>query len=535
MELDPSPGPLSCCPAHLQLAASLPPSVAIPKLVHLKKAETSIGRDKNQVDVFLDSTRAPRMISRVHAHVMHLVDASWKIRDNHSVNGLFVNSIKVHEAALKDGDLLTFGGGGNMAFGQRKDQQETSEFIYRFLINPEFAEDTPSSGRKRHRDDMTDGDGEDESKQKKIKIEDHQSTVAVFEDELRRKEEEAALLKRRLMELESKDAEFQRRQEEIEKQEKMMFEKIEEARKERERIASTAKANEEALIAQMKAKEETLKEQAKLLEEKLQNEKRTFDEEIQLMRRKLDEHEKADLSDRTLLKQLQEQLKNAREELEKSSTEYIERSSFEEEFTCSICQELLLDARTLECAHSFCSSCLDDWRKQKSECPICRKKIDKPPVRALNIDSIVSKLVTKLPQDDKAEWERRMDVRSQKQQVEKLQEMIKTARQRNLRFLDIKTQWKDVEKATFKDGVSRYTGEAKKMYCETIGLTPQWINSATPAALVLACSNIGLSIHGANLRETLLNYINSVPASRSALQPAAAPVGPPQRNVIDLT
>jgi pSer/pThr/pTyr-binding forkhead associated (FHA) protein len=73
------------------------------------------------------------MISRIHAHVMHLVDESWKIRDNHSVNGLFVNSIKVHEAALKDGDLLAFGGGGNMAFGQRKDQQETSEFIYRFL------------------------------------------------------------------------------------------------------------------------------------------------------------------------------------------------------------------------------------------------------------------------------------------------------------------------------------------------------------------------------------------------------------------
>jgi DNA repair exonuclease SbcCD ATPase subunit len=321
-------------------------------------------------------------------------------------------------------------------------------------VNAEYVEDSPKRGHKRNRTDMTDGDGEEESDTKKMKIEDHKSTVAVFEEELKRKEEEAAFLKRRLMELESKDAEFQRKQEDIEKQKKLMFDRIEEVRKERERVESTAKANEEALIAQMKAKEETLKEQAKLLEEKLQNEKRTFDEEIQLMRRKLDEHEKADSSDRTMLKQLQEQLKSARAELEKSSTEYIERSSFEEEFTCSICQELLLDARTLECAHSFCSSCLDDWKKQKSECPICRKKIDKPPVRALNIDSIVSKLVTKLPQDDKQEWERRMAVRSQKQQVEKLKEMIETARQRNLRFLDIKAQWKDVEKATFKDGVS---------------------------------------------------------------------------------
>lgn len=93
------------------------------------------------------------MISRIHAHVMHLSDETWKIRDNHSVNGLFVNGVKVHEAALafvaiilfsqfcvptrllavrRDGDMLTFGGGGNMAFGMKKDQIESSEFIYRF-------------------------------------------------------------------------------------------------------------------------------------------------------------------------------------------------------------------------------------------------------------------------------------------------------------------------------------------------------------------------------------------------------------------
>jgi hypothetical protein len=76
------------------------------------------------------------------------------------------------------------------------------------------------------------------------------------------------------------------------------------------------------------------------------------------------------------------------------------------------------------------------------------------------------------------------------------------------------------------------------MYCETIGLTAQWINTAAPAALVLACSNIGLSIHGPNLRETLLNYINSVPvvaAAHAAPQAHVASAGPPRRNVIDLT
>jgi pSer/pThr/pTyr-binding forkhead associated (FHA) protein len=71
------------------------------------------------------------MISRVHAHIAHLSNNQWKLRDNRSVNGVYVNDVKVSEASLNDGDVITFGGGGNAPFGSKK-QQPDSEFIYKF-------------------------------------------------------------------------------------------------------------------------------------------------------------------------------------------------------------------------------------------------------------------------------------------------------------------------------------------------------------------------------------------------------------------
>jgi hypothetical protein len=42
-----------CCPAHLVLIATVPTSPDIPRVVHLKKSEASIGRDRAAVDMFV--------------------------------------------------------------------------------------------------------------------------------------------------------------------------------------------------------------------------------------------------------------------------------------------------------------------------------------------------------------------------------------------------------------------------------------------------------------------------------------------------
>ncbi|KAJ4458061.1 hypothetical protein PAPYR_6330 [Paratrimastix pyriformis] len=83
-------------------------------------------------DITLDSKTKPAMISRAHALIQKTPEATWEIVDLKSLNGVFVNDLKADRVTLMDGDLITFGGGGKLAMGQRLAQPE-SEFRYLFL------------------------------------------------------------------------------------------------------------------------------------------------------------------------------------------------------------------------------------------------------------------------------------------------------------------------------------------------------------------------------------------------------------------
>ena len=57
----------------------------------------------------------------------------------------------------------------------------------------------------------------------------------------------------------------------------------------------------------------------------------------------------------------------------------------EEQLTCSICQEIFTDPKTLPCLHNFCSKCIVGWyarsgnpASKRFDCPICRARIDVP-------------------------------------------------------------------------------------------------------------------------------------------------------------
>lgn len=61
------------------------------------------------------------------------------------------------------------------------------------------------------------------------------------------------------------------------------------------------------------------------------------------------------------------------------------------ELLCSICSEVLCNAITLNCKHTFCQACVVEWKNKKRECPVCRARI-KFEVHPLLIDSFLDRL-----------------------------------------------------------------------------------------------------------------------------------------------
>ena len=45
------------------------------------------------------------------------------------------------------------------------------------------------------------------------------------------------------------------------------------------------------------------------------------------------------------------------------------------DYECAICMETLRNPVTLPCKHCFCAKCLDDARKMKNTCPVCRTEL----------------------------------------------------------------------------------------------------------------------------------------------------------------
>nr|XP_031544345.1 E3 ubiquitin-protein ligase RNF8 isoform X2 [Vicugna pacos] len=72
----------------------------------------------------------------------------------------------------------------------------------------------------------------------------------------------------------------------------------------------------------------------------------------------------------------------------------------ENELQCIICSEYFIEAVTLNCAHSFCSYCINEWMKRKVECPICRKDI-KSKTHSLVLDNCINKMVDNLSSEVK--------------------------------------------------------------------------------------------------------------------------------------
>uniref|UniRef100_V9KJH3 E3 ubiquitin-protein ligase CHFR n=1 Tax=Callorhinchus milii TaxID=7868 RepID=V9KJH3_CALMI len=110
-------------------------------------------------------------------------------------------------------------------------------------------------------------------------------------------------------------------------------------------------------------------------------------------------------------RELEEIIKSKDRELEesKSEKEQAQRREaiaeitdvLENELQCIICSEHFIQAVTLNCSHSFCSHCIEEWRKRKQECPMCRQPICSQ-TRSVVLDSCIDRMVETLSEEVRA-------------------------------------------------------------------------------------------------------------------------------------
>ncbi|XP_016307176.1 tripartite motif-containing protein 16 [Sinocyclocheilus anshuiensis] len=77
-----------------------------------------------------------------------------------------------------------------------------------------------------------------------------------------------------------------------------------------------------------------------------------------------------------------------------------EASFSQDQFSCSVCLDLLKDPVTIPCGHSYCMSCITDCWKQKRvyRCPQCRHTFTSRPALCKNV--IIAEMVEKLKTTD---------------------------------------------------------------------------------------------------------------------------------------
>jgi len=173
-------------------------------------------------------------------------------------------------------------------------------------------------------------------------------------------------------------------------------------------------------------------------------------------------------------------------------------SELHSELACSICQDWLVHAATVECSHTFCWACIDKWLLHKKfECPVCRAPVTREPVRTRAVEAIVRKTVDKMPSEQKDEYEDRVKAaeaahqRSQRLHIE-LEKSVTEAERKGKAFFTIDQDWKRKERDTFQRGVKDYTGDTRETYCRLTKLTVQWIHSAQEDKLQIALHNLQL-------------------------------------------
>eukprot|EP01088_Endostelium_zonatum_P006768 TRINITY_DN1890_c0_g2_i1.p1 TRINITY_DN1890_c0_g2~~TRINITY_DN1890_c0_g2_i1.p1 ORF type:complete len:338 (-),score=95.07 TRINITY_DN1890_c0_g2_i1:65-1078(-) len=324
------------------------------------------------------------------------------------------------------------------------------------------------------------------------------------------------LEQKRQKEIEDMKAELEAKAlEEKNKAAELLKEKEEQEKKIKEQ-EEAVKAKQQQLEEEMKAKQVEIEEQQKRIEKQKADEIVALKAQLEAENSKLKEQIQHTTDSSAKLKQdLLTELNKKEEELKKVKTTTLQSHELEEEFTCAICQELMLTPATLPCSHAFCYSCIMQWLPSKRTCPTCRCVINSEPNKARNVDNIIKKMVEKLPEAEKKAYNSRVLKQIDEADFQTLQKSIQAAKLRNQKFITITDHWTPEEANRFRDGVARYKGRTRELYCSSTGLTDQWIENPglTVGSLRNALTNLRIPIPPGNL-----STLSSMSAGKSALR-----------------
>ena len=196
----------------------------------------------------------------------------------------------------------------------------------------------------------------------------------------------------------------------------------------------------------------------------------------------------------------------------------VKLKDLQSELVCSICQDWIVHAASIECGHMFCRECINQWLTHKHFlCPVCRAAVRQGPTAARALDAVVDKTIQQSSKSDKQEFALRVkkaDQSQTKRQTDKreLEESVKQAVRSKKKFFHVNQNWGKKGKKLFQDGVKQYICEAREAYCKLVGLTVSWVYSADDSKLNQALHNLGLqefvSKEEQEIRQRLLMFLH---------------------------
>ncbi|XP_058040368.1 E3 ubiquitin-protein ligase RNF8 isoform X3 [Ahaetulla prasina] len=404
-------------------------------------SEVTIGRGGG-VTYQLTSKSCPLMISRNHCIFKQNASGQWTVMDNKSLNGVWLNCERIDPSrayVLQEGDFIQL--------GVPLKHKETAEYEYT-LIKEERKIISPFLALK---NDQATEKVKDRSK-RKISLEESETSGAEGPSHSRSKRDRASsdndslgktqegstdLSKpptentETIVLLSSKPSKKEKKKNHcnsvqpdqvflISKEQKtpsleQSWNSLEQVIKTLEDMTKLKAKVQEKQTAVLTVKQkpkfapkeiQVLEQELQQLQEQLCTEQQQQQQQVEQLEKTVsnelqtanEEHGEERLKDQLAQVLLQEEKEKARAQKEEALSQM--NDVLENELQCTICSEHFIEAVTLNCAHSFCSYCIDEWMKRKVECPICRGTILSK-TRSLVLDNCIDRMVENLDAETK--------------------------------------------------------------------------------------------------------------------------------------